>query len=79
MPQACDEQRALMGKWFGNKVADEGPLQFLYARGWEIDRNGTLVPPTPAHQPSPYEFACVCFLCEEWDYGYNGSMTLVQY
>jgi hypothetical protein len=77
MPQADDEQRSLMEKWFGDAVSDEGPMFFLYARGWKFPA-GICTPPTPAHQPSQYEAACIRFLCDEWDYGFNGVMDLIR-
>lgn len=76
MPQASDEYRALMARWFGDEVDDAGPLCFLEARGWTFP-GGMCVPPVPAHQPSQYEFACIVFLCDEWDYAFEGTMRLV--
>lgn len=77
MPQAADEDRALMGKWFGDEISDSGPLDFLMARGWTFP-GGLCVPPVPCYQPSQYEWACVAFLCDEWDYGYDGTMKLIE-
>lgn len=71
MPQALDEQRELMRKWFGDPIDDSGPLNFLIARGW-TDQGGMLSPPVSAHSPSVYELHCIWFLCDEWDYGYAG-------
>lgn len=76
MPQACDEDRNLMLQWFGHDVSDVGPLRFLKARGWTFP-GGLCTPPTPAHQPSQYEMACAIFLCDEWDYAYEGRMNLI--
>jgi hypothetical protein len=75
MPQASNELRSLMLKWFGHEVSDYGPSLFLRARGW-MDRGGIIEPPTPAHEPSLYELACIQFLCDEWDYGYRGRPRL---
>ncbi len=76
MPQASDELRAAMCRWFGDEVSDSGPLLFLVARGWTFP-GGMCVPPVPAHQPSQYEMACIAFLCDEWDHAYMGRMELV--
>jgi hypothetical protein len=65
---------ACFKKWFGS-FDDSGPLKFLLDRGW-TDNAGLLVPPVPSHQPSPYEFECLYFLCDEWDYAYNGRAKL---
>lgn len=76
MPQASEAYRALMNKWFDDPISLEGPEEFLRARGWTFP-GGVCTPPTPAHQPSAYEYACICFLCHEWDYGYGGKLQLV--
>jgi hypothetical protein len=73
MPQASDEDRDLMGRWFGNRVDLSGPLEFLTMRGWVVDKGGRLKPPVPAYRPSQYEMACIGFLICEWDYGYGGE------
>jgi hypothetical protein len=70
MPSAPDELRDLMEKWFGDPIDDGPPYRFLMARGW-TERAGMLIKPTPAHTVSEYEWACIQFLCLEWDYGYN--------
>lgn len=75
MPSASDEQRELMQKWFGEDIDTTGPLNFLLERGW-TDRAGLLFPPVPSHQPSQYEMACVWYLCDEWDFAYNGTAKL---
>lgn len=70
MPTASDEQRSLMDKWFGDPVDDGGPMRFLIARGW-TERAGLWRKPTSAYTPSEYEFECLQFLCDEWDYGFD--------
>lgn len=73
MPQASSEQCKQMAKWFGGSgISDSPPLDFLFARGW-IETKGLLVKPTPGYTPSHYEWACVNFLCNEWDYGCEGD------
>lgn len=66
MPQASDEQRALMTRWFGD-ISDSGPWAFLLARGY-TERQGWIFKPTPAHTISEYEGECIDFLCDEWDW-----------
>jgi hypothetical protein len=73
MPQATDEQRALMNKWFGNPIDDGPPYRFLMARGYQ-EWAGMLIKPTPAHSVSEYEWACIEFLCFEWDYGFDPAL-----
>lgn len=73
MPSADDASRAVMVKWFGD-IDIVGPLAFLRARGW-TERAGMLIKPTPAHTPSAYEWGCVAFLCDEWDFGYDPAVT----
>lgn len=70
MPQASDEQRELMRRWFGDPIDDGPPYRFLMARGY-ADRRGMLVKPTSAHTVSTEEWECICFLCDEWDYGFD--------
>lgn len=70
MPQALDAQRDLMEKWFGCPVADDGPYLFLRARGYTDDA-GHLSPPTKSHSISDYEWECIAFLCDEWDYSFT--------
>lgn len=77
MPESMPQQRALMNQWFGNPVDDKGPWEFLMARGW-TDKAGLIVPPVSAHNPSPYELECIWFLCDEWDYAYEGSYRIIR-
>lgn len=78
MTQATDEDRALMGKWFGDEIDDAGPTRFLDARGWTFP-GGMCTPPVSSYHPSQYELACVGFLCDEWDYAYEGMPDLIEY
>lgn len=71
MPQATDEQRALMERWFGDPIDDGGPYRFLMARGY-TEKAGWLFKPTPSHTVSLEEGACIDFLCDEWDFGWRG-------
>lgn len=73
MPQASDEQRALMQKWFGDAISDSGPMQFLLARGW-TEKAGMWTKPVPAHNTSIYEAACIRFLRDEWDYDWEAPL-----
>ncbi len=51
--------------------------EVLEARGWTFP-GGLCVPPVPSHQPSQYEFACIGFLCDEWDHAYLGRTDLIE-
>lgn len=75
MPQASDQQRALMEKWFGDPVDDTGPYAFLMARGYQ-EWAGLLIKPVPAHAVSEYEWACIEFLADEWDFGFEPDATI---
>ena len=73
MPQASDESRERMRVMFGDPIDDSGPYKFLYARGY-TDKAGMLMPPKPDHQVTEEEWACIVFLCDEWDYGYDPKL-----
>lgn len=79
MPQATDELRSLMNLWFGSPVDDGGPHHFLESHGFTCT-NWQWQLPTPYHGVSCYEWACILFLHQEWDYGGiaedNGRRTL---
>jgi len=70
MPTASDDQRELMQKWFGSPVDDYKPYIFLRRRGY-TDEGGMLGKPTPSHTVSEYEWQCIAFLCDEWDYAFD--------
>lgn len=69
MPQALDEQRELMVKWFGDFDCWL-PLEFLLSRGY-TDTKGWIAKPTPSHTISAEEGECIDFLCDEWDFGFR--------
>jgi hypothetical protein len=70
MPQATNELRALMGRWFGDEIDDRGPTEFLLSHGFEETKAGLWRPPVPYHNVSREELACLRFLVEEWDHDY---------
>lgn len=72
MPQASDEQRALMQAWFNDSISDGPPTEFLRARGW-IEVGGMWEKPTSSHSTSAYEIECLKFLRDEWDYGFQSD------
>jgi hypothetical protein len=76
MPQASDEQRELMRKWFGNSTDDYGPYKFLLLHGF-YERAGMWYKPTPSYTVSIYEYACLNFLVDEWDYAYDFSFDVM--
>lgn len=69
MPQATDETRALMEKWFGS-IDYGAPLEFLRSHGY-LDIGGWLEKPTESHNISEDEAACIAFLCDEWDFAFE--------
>lgn len=70
MPQASDEMRDLMKQYFGNGIDDRGPTEFLFSHGY-LEKAGYWTKPTPSHSVTDYEWDCLNFLCEEWDYAYS--------
>lgn len=73
MPQASDEDREKMVRYFGGPGGDDTPvLKWLSEVGWTFPK-GICTRPSPNHIPTPQELECVYFLCDEWDYGYKGS------
>lgn len=78
MPQTSDEMRALMQKWFGEAIDDTWPLYFLLSRGW-TEKGGMLFPPTSAHTCSDYEYACLLYLREEWDYDWRDRGSFAKF
>lgn len=69
MPTASDELRDLMSKWFGDSIDMVGPYNFLRRHGY-TEEGGLFLKPTPAHTVSEFEWMCLCFLMEEWDFGF---------
>ncbi len=75
MPQASDQDRALMAEYFGGEGIDlYQPLEFLKSQGWIVGA-GWLRYPENKHrsQVSGKEWNCVDFLCDEWDFGFNND------
>jgi hypothetical protein len=68
MPQASEEDRERMQKWFGD-MGDFAPACFLTSHGYRLRKDWVWVKPTPSHNMSADERACLRFLIEEWDYG----------
>jgi hypothetical protein len=61
-----------MQAWFGGKdlgESDHHAHAFLESRGYTIDKGWLIHLPTPAHSINNEEWACICFLIDEWDYG----------
>lgn len=68
MPQASDEDRAQMKKWFGDEVSDQGPMAFLASHGFKLGRDWQWTLPVPHHTVSCFEWECIKFLVYEWDF-----------
>jgi hypothetical protein len=74
MPQASDEDRAKMAEYFGGDgINDRSPMSYLVSKGWIFTRGGMIQKPAADYKPSGKERDCVYFLCDEWDYGYEGG------
>lgn len=75
MPSTSQAVHDLMKKWFPEIEdlygLDGAAFRFLEVRGW-TDKAGLLIPPTPSHRCSIYELQCIRYLCEEWDYAWEG-------
>ena len=73
MPQASDEDRAKMAKYFGGDgISDSPPMQYLYRKGWKFLPGGMIEKPAPDYLPCTKEWDCLYFLCDEWDHAYDG-------
>lgn len=70
MPTANDDSRDLMEKWFHDPIDMKGPYAFLMAHGY-TEKAGIFLKPTSNHTVSKYEWECLCFLFEEWDFGFE--------
>jgi hypothetical protein len=68
MPQASDELRNLIEKWFGS-MEQYGPEMFLRSHGYTSNKS-VWSKPTPSHNPSCEEVSCILFLRDEWDHDF---------
>lgn len=73
MPQATDELRDLMRRWFGD-IDELGPARVLLSRGWTENRYGVWSPPVLHHTAGEIEWACLRFLRDEWDYDWEDPL-----
>lgn len=63
-----------MDKWF--PLPDDAvysqdllAMKFLESRGWILNRDWTWTPPVKFHTQSFFEYTCITYLIEEWDFG----------
>lgn len=78
MPQATDELREA---WGGDQgVGDDKAMKHLMALGFTFTRGGMIVAPEGWDwDPDKTDaWGAVCFLCDEWDYGYAGHHRLTE-
>lgn len=68
MPQASEEDRERMRKWFGS-IGETGPMRFLESHGYKLQGDWHWERPTPSHNISQDEWYCLAFLMDEWDFG----------
>ena len=64
MPTASDEQRAEWG------IDDAPVVKFLRDAGYKDTPEWTWIKPSPEHEPTEKEVSAICFLVDEWDWGY---------
>jgi len=78
MPSATDALRERMNYLFGDPLDDSGPVGFLQKRGFKLINTWDWRPPEGINKWSDLsadERDCICFLCDEWDFGgvyFNG-------
>jgi hypothetical protein len=71
MPSSTDELQQLMTKEFGS-IDSHGPEKFLTQSGYILKDNWYWKPPVwvkTYEDMSPFTYACLLFLVQEWDYG----------
>ncbi len=74
MPQATDELRKEWGGAGG--VGADKAHRHLLNKGFTFDRKGFIHPPQGGYdynKDTEDTWGAVCFLCDEWDYGYEGD------
>lgn len=72
MRQASETMRDLMGEYFGDRLSEDGPKQYLIGRGYQLTSDRHWLPKTSVDsygQMTRKEFECLTFLHHEWDYG----------
>jgi hypothetical protein len=72
MPQASEELRQQMQDRFGDSVDDAGPIRYLEASGYKLNRDWTWTPKPGVIDlkgMTREEFDCLLFLVHEWDFG----------
>lgn len=74
-PSASDESREEMRKMFGDPVSPNGPYRYLKDKGY-VEDAGMLKPPKSSHLVTTEEWACISFLCDEWDYGFDPDLPI---
>ena len=73
MPSASDELRDLMGEYFGDRISDAGPTQFLLDAGY-TEESGLWYPKPgvkTADDMTEKEWNCLAFLIYEWDHAWR--------
>jgi hypothetical protein len=74
MPQAADEDRAKMAEYFGGDGINDGPpARFMISQGWTCEPGFLWRRTFSGEKPTTKELDCLYFLCDEWDYGYEGT------
>lgn len=69
MPQATEELRLEIRERFGD-IDSGAVVAWLQARGYKLREDFHWTAPTPDHIPTPDEYSALCFLADEWDFGW---------
>lgn len=73
MPQCRTEIQNLIDKWFPNEKyesQDFACVNFLESHGWILNKGSwDWKPPVPSHTQNFFEYICITYLIEEWDFG----------
>lgn len=75
MPQTSKKIQDLIDKWFPQETLldfecqDIACIRFLESRGWILNKDWTWTPPVSFHTQSYFEYICITYLIEEWDFG----------
>lgn len=75
MPQTSKDVQQIIDRWFPRKehlpyeTQDNHCMAYLESHGWKLTRLFEWEPPVPAHTVSYFEWICIKYLIEEWDFG----------
>jgi hypothetical protein len=67
MPQAT---RELQEKWDHDKQMDAKAYDHLRSKDFQLS-TGMIIAP-PGYTPTDEDYSAIDYLCQEWDYGWDG-------